>query len=209
MSTEMNHEVDAEQQAMDKVHVDHKKDENGGKDHSVHSEKHKDCKECKKLKDENQHLKGELENLSTQLKESDDSYKRKVAEFDNYRKRMLKQLDDSSKEASKKIIIDVLPILDNFERALKGSEATQDFKVLFEGLKITNQQILSLFESLDIKKIDALGKEFDHNLHEALLMEEREDVEFDTTVIDVLENGYLIGDSVLRHSKVKVAKKKK
>jgi molecular chaperone GrpE len=173
----------------------------------AHDKKEKECKDCRKLREEILHLKDSVEKLKTENAALDDSYRRKVADFDNYRKRMLKQVEESSVEAGKKIVSKIVPIVDNFSRAIRNSEVNKDFNSLYEGLKITNSDINKLFDDLGVKPIDAVGKEFDPNLHEALMMEEREDVPFDKTVVEELEKGYTIGDSVIRHSKVKVAKK--
>ena len=90
---------------------------------------------------------------------------------------MQKQLEETSKEAVKKVVVEVLPILDNFGRALKSSDENQDFKLLFDGLKITNSQINNFLDHFGVKAIETVGKEFDPNMHEALLMEERDDVD--------------------------------
>ncbi len=168
----------------------------------------KECKECKKLKEELHKQKTENEKLNAEKCELMDSYKRKVAEFDNYRKRTLKQIEDTEIDSTKKLIVDILPIFDNFGRAMIDADKNHDFSTLYNGLKITYSQIGAFFEKIGVKPIDAVGKEFDHNYHEALMMEEREDIEHEKTVIEELEKGYQLGDSVLRTSKVKVAKKK-
>jgi molecular chaperone GrpE len=184
----------------------HEKNEESKEHHK--KEEHKECKECKRLNEELKLLKAQMEKLVCQNQELDDSYKRKVAEFDNYRKRMLKQTEDAYKENTKRLILEVLPIFDNFERAIKNSADNKDFNSLFEGLKITHSQINVLFDHWGIKPMEVLNKEFDPNLHEAVLMEEREELEKDNTIVQELEKGYTIGELVLRHSKVKVAKKK-
>lgn len=197
-----------EEQEGIKTHPEETRKNNNSETHPHGKDDHtKECKECKKLRDEIHHLKREVEELKKGNVELDDSYKRKVAEFDNYRKRMLKQMDDNTRDATRKVVSEILPILDNFGRALRNSEVNHEFDVLFGGLKITNDQIIALFEKLGIKAIDSIGCEFDPNLHEALMMEERDDVEFEKTVTEEFEKGYLIGDSIIRHAKVKVAKK--
>lgn len=190
--------------------VPHSEDKEHHHEHEKHDndKKEKDCKDCKKLKEEVHHLKEDIQRLKEQNASLDDSYKRKVADFDNYRKRMLKQMEDSASEANRKIVLRILPVMDNFGRALSHSEENKDFNTLYEGLKITNSEIHRLFDDLDVKPIESIGKEFDPNLHEALMMEEREDVAFDKTVVEEIEKGYTLGDTVIRHSKVKVAKKK-
>ncbi|MCX7820201.1 MAG: nucleotide exchange factor GrpE [Brevinematales bacterium] len=184
-------------------------------------EKHHSCEEKKiekneeiqieeveKLKEENNKLKQEIEELKCKVSELDDAYRRKVADFDNYRKRMLKQLEESETEGIKKIAKELLPIVDNFEKALNTSAENKDFDSLFNGLKIIYSLMGEVFGKFNIKPFESKGVEFDHNLHEAVMMEERDDVEFNQTVIEEYEKGYLLGDNVLRHAKVKVAKKK-
>lgn len=185
-------------------------DKNGHHEHghSGHDGKEKECKECKKLRDEVRHLKENVEKLAADNAGLDDQYKRKVADFDNYRKRMLRQMEEASDDANRKIVMRILPILDNFGRAIRDSEQNRDFQHLYDGLKITNSEIHRLFDDLGVKPIESVGKEFDPNLHEALLMEERDDVPFEKTVLEELEKGYMLGDMVVRHSKVKVGKKK-
>ena len=149
-----------------------------------------------------------MERLKQENAGLDDSYRRKVAEFDNYRKRMIKQMEDTAAESTRKFLIELLPIFDNFGRALKSTEKSRDFDQLYNGLCVTNKGIFHFFDHIGVKPMESLGMEFDPNFHEAVLMEEREDIPFDKTVVEELEKGYLLGDNVIRHSKVKVAKKK-
>lgn len=180
-----------------------------------HEETHKgehsknECRECKKLKEEKECLQDEISKMKETISSLDDSYKRKVAEFDNYRKRMIKQCDEAGNEAIRKVVSQIVPIMDDFSRALKDCELNKNFESLYKGLKITSDQIKTLFNNLGIKEIEAVGSEFDPNIHEALLMEEKEDVKYDKTVVEEFEKGYVLGDQLIRHSKVKVAKKKK
>jgi molecular chaperone GrpE len=189
------------------VHTDDPKADHDHDKHE-HDKKEKECKDCRKLKEEVRHLKDSVEKLKSENAALDDSYRRKVADFDNYRKRMLKQMEDSSAEANRKLVLKIIPILDNFGRAIHNSETNKDFQGLYDGLKITNSEINRLFDDLGVKAIECVGKEFDPNLHEALMMEDRDDVAFDKTVVEELEKGYTLGDMVVRHSKVKVGKKK-
>ncbi len=164
--------------------------------------------EVEKLKEENQKLKQEIEELKLKISELDDAYRRKVADFDNYRKRMLKQLEDSEKEGIRKITKELLPIVDNFEKALNNASENKDFDSLLNGLKIIYSLTKDTLGKFNIKPFESIGCEFNHNFHEAIMMEEREDVEFNQTVIEEYEKGYTFDDYVLRHAKVKVAKKK-
>lgn len=188
------------------------------KHHSSEEKKEKEKKELEqkeiskeeveKLKEENQKLREEIEELKSKATELEDSYRRKVADFDNYRKRMLKQLEEAETEGIKKMAKELLPVIDNFEKALSASSENKDFDSLFNGLKIIYSLIYEVFGKFNIKPFDSKGLEFDHNFHEAVMMEERDDLEFNQTVIEEYEKGYLLGDSILRHAKVKVGKKK-
>ncbi|MGC8765665.1 MAG: nucleotide exchange factor GrpE [Brevinematia bacterium] len=164
--------------------------------------------EVDKLKEENRRLVEELNTLNEKLVELEDSYKRKVADFDNYRKRMLKQIEDSKKEGIKEFVKELLPVMDNFEKALNVSDSNKDFDNLYSGLKIIYSLMSNLFNKYNIKTFDSVGMEFDHNLHEAIMMEERDNVEFNHTVLEEFEKGYFFDGDILRHAKVKVAKKK-
>lgn len=172
-------------------------------------ESRKECKDCQKLKEEKAKLESDFAAMKAKSDEWEDAYKRKVADFDNYRKRMLKQVEDAGVETGRKLFSEILPVFDNLCRALEASDKNSDFKTLQDGLKITQSQFSSVLEHFGVEAIDAVGKEFDHNFHEALMMEEREDVPHDSTVVEELEKGYLLKGSVIRHSKVKVAKRKK
>ncbi len=163
--------------------------------------------EVSKLKEENQKLLMELEELKEKLNILDDSYRRKVADFDNYRKRMLKQIEEAKKEGIKEFAKELLPVMDNFEKALNNSE-NKDFDTLYTGLKITYSLMSDVLEKFKIKPFTSVGLEFDHNLHEAVMMEERDDIEFNQTVLEEFEKGYFFDNALLRHAKVKVAKKK-
>ena len=161
------------------------------------------------LKNDLQKLKEENESLKQKVNELEDAYLRKAADFDNYRKRMLAQMAGMETEGIKKVIKELLPIIDNFERALNSSKETKDFDSLYNGLNMIYSLSLNLLEKFNVKPFDSRDQEFDHNFHEAVMMEEKEDLKFDYMVLEELEKGYKLGDDVLRHAKVKVGKKKK
>ncbi len=173
---------------------------------SEHKQDKKNHKEKKKLS-ETEKLQHEIEQLNVEKAELQDMLLRKAAEFDNYRKRMLKEKDEYRVTANKDLVAAILPILDNFDRGIKTSEESKNFDALLEGIKMVHSQIHDLFEGYHVRPIECIGKEFDPNLHEAMLIEDRADIEFEKTVIEEFEKGYMMGDAVLRHSKVKVAKK--
>lgn len=139
-----------------------------------------------------------------ELKELRETLQRVQAEFENYRKRIEKEKDEFTIYASSKLIAEILPILDSFEIALKNTSNQEDF---VKGTEMIYSQFFSVLERIGLKPINAEGEKFDPYFHEALMQEESDDDE--GTVIEVFQKGYMLGENVLRHSKVKVSKGKK
>ncbi|MBE6688316.1 MAG: nucleotide exchange factor GrpE [Ruminococcaceae bacterium] len=128
-----------------------------------------------------------------------DKYVRLVAEFDNYKKRTVKEKADIYSAAKTDVIEKLLPVIDNLERA----ELYNEPEKVLEGLKMIIKQFNEYLEKLDIKEIPALDCEFNPELHNAVMHEDNEDAP-QNTVIEVFQKGYTIGDKVLRHAMVKV-----
>ena len=143
------------------------------------------------------------ENLS-KIKEFEETIKRQQAEFENYRKRTLKEKEDLTKEAGEKILKDILDVYDNFERAL-SVEIDEKNQSVIEGFKMIGDQIDALLLNHHVSEIDGIGHPFDPNLHQAIQFEEKED-EQKETIGEVYQKGFRLGDKVLRHAKVKVLK---
>ena len=129
---------------------------------------------------------------------------RTAAEFDNYRKRMDRERRDLSEYAANDILKELLPILDNFERALQAP-ATAETDAFRKGIELIHKQMLDLLRKRNVKPIDALGADFDPNFHQAVI-HEPSDSHREGEVMEELQRGYLIGDRLLRPSMVKVAK---
>ena len=130
-----------------------------------------------------------------------DRWQRLMAEFDNYRKRSEKEKADSYDYAVSNTIAELLPVIDNFERALKV-ESTD--KSLFAGVEMIYKQIIGLLEKMHVTPIEAVGKEFDPNLHNAIM--HIDDEAFGGNIVaEELQKGYLYKEKVIRHSLVKVA----
>ena len=129
-----------------------------------------------------------------------DKYLRLVAEFDNFKKRTQKEKDEIYSIAKTDVVLGLLPVIDNFERAEKFSED----KAIDEGMALIKKQFMEFLKKIGVEEIEAEGKEFDPNLHNAVLHEDRDDVP-ENTVVEVLQKGYRLGDKVIRHSMVQVA----
>ena len=130
-----------------------------------------------------------------------DRWQRLMAEFDNYRKRSEKEKADSYDYAVSNTVSELLPVIDNFERALKV-ESTD--KALFAGVEMIYKQMMGLLEKMHVTPIEAIGKEFDPNLHNAIMHIDDETLG-ENMVAEELQKGYLYKEKVIRHSLVKVA----
>lgn len=129
---------------------------------------------------------------------------RTAAEFDNYRKRMDRERRDLAEYAAADVIKDLLPILDNFERALQAP-ATPETDAVRRGIELIHKQMLDLLKKRGVTPIEALGADFDPNFHQAVIHEASDDHR-ENEVMQELQRGYLLGDRLLRPAMVKVAK---
>lgn len=152
-------------------------------------------------------LKKELDEALRKRTEYEEAFVRKTAEFENYKKKVAADSEKNRVMAAKDMVMQMIPVADNFERAMKAAESTRNFDALLAGIKMTYAEIQKIFTAAGVSPIDSLGKEFDPYLHEAMLIEDRHDVEFPQTVVEEFEKGYRLGESVIRHSKVKVGRK--
>ena len=141
------------------------------------------------------------------LQELSDKYLRLQAEFDNFKKRSYKEKIQFVKFANEGLILELLEILDNFERGIKAAELKKDFDLLHQGVDMISKQLHSLLETKGLKRIKSVGEKFDPHQHEALEVIEDEDTEEDK-IIEELQPGYLLNERVVRPAKVKVVKRK-
>ena len=185
----------------------------------VRSESCEQCSECehsekedkkeggrkfeKKLKAELGETQKKLSEQTAKNAELTDMYKRLLAEFDNYKKRTARELDGRYQDAKFDTVKNILPVLDNFERALK-TEAPEECRQYMEGVEMTFTQLKGILEGFGVREIDALGQKFDPQYHNAVLHTDDDSVP-ENTVVEVFEKGYTLGDKVLRYSIVKVA----
>ncbi len=150
-------------------------------------------------------LKKELENKNEEIKKLNDSYLRLQADFVNYKKRVEKDKISTIAYANEDLVSGLLPIIDNFERAIDAVEDKEDS--FFQGMEMIYDQLIKFLADNGLEKIEALGKQFDPNYHHAAFMEESEDVE-EGVILEVYQKGYKLKDKVIRPSMVKVAKQK-
>jgi len=151
-------------------------------------------------------MQARIAELEQAYEEQKSLYLRTLADFQNYRRRQHEEMERQRVLLLESLMTELLPILDNFERALQAAEATRELESLIEGVRMTERQIKAMLSRYDIHPIVAIGSPFDPNLHEAIQRVETVDHE-DGIVIDEVERGYRIGERVLRPSRVIVAKR--
>ena len=148
--------------------------------------------------------KSPLEKAQEQIDELKDKYLRSVAEFDNYRKRTLKEKAELILNGSEKAVGAVLPILDDMERAIANGEKTDDPQVLREGISLIYAKFQKVLESLGVKEIETTDADFDTDVHEAIAMVPGMGDDKKGKVLDCVQKGYKLNEKVIRHAKVAV-----
>ncbi len=136
------------------------------------------------------------------LAELQDRYLRLSAEYDNFRKRTLKEKIDLQKSANENLLEAILPVADDFDRAMQSVDEAKDIEAVKEGLKLISGKFSSFLNQQGIKEIEALKKDFDTDLHEAITKIPAPSKKLKGKVVDVVQKGYFLNDKVLRFSKV-------
>jgi len=157
------------------------------------------------LKAELEQARARIAELEAKLAESEDRYLRTVAESQNFRRRMEEQKAEERRFANRELVLGLLGVMDNFERALAAAEESASFESLIGGVRLTMRQMQDFLSKQGVAPIEALGKEFDPNYHEAVMRVEDSEHP-DNTVVEELQRGYVMHDRVLRPSMVKVAR---
>lgn len=160
----------------------------------------------KNHKDKNkiQELEAEIEKLKAEKAELNDRFLRLYSEFDNYKKRANKEKLDILSTASEKVIVNLLPVIDDFERAIAANEKVEDIKAIKDGFVLIYNKLIQLLKRFDVEEIQAKGEEFNTDFHEAVTHFPTEKEEDKGKVIDVTEKGYKLKEKVIRYAKVVV-----
>lgn len=145
-----------------------------------------------------------IEELEEKFKSLNDSYLRLMAEFDNYRKRTVKEKADIIKNASERVITDFLPIVDNFERALASMETAEDVAAVRQGVVLIYDQVMGMLKDNGVTPIETENLPFDTEFHEAITTIPAPTPEMKDKIIDCTTKGYKMNDKVIRHAKVVV-----
>jgi len=135
-----------------------------------------------------------------------DKYVRAVAELDNYRKRAVREKADAIKYGNEALLKDILPLMDNMDRALEHACNSDDFEAFKKGLRMLRDQLLCCLQKHGVEQIDTAGKDFDPNVHEAVLQVESDKHET-SQVVGEFERGYLLSGRLLRPAKVSVCRR--
>lgn len=149
-------------------------------------------------------LEKQVEELTTQVNDWKDKYLRLSAEFDNYRKRTMKEKAELILNGSEKSIVSFLPIVDDLERAVKNAETSTDTEAIKKGIDLIYDKFLSILSQFGVKKIEAEGQPLDTDYSEAIAMIPAPVEELKGKVLDTVQTGYTMNDKVIRHAKVVV-----
>ena len=175
------------------------------KEEKVSKKKVSEKKDKVKIVDHLKEMETRLESVEQEAKEAHDRFLRVSAEFENYKKRSAREMDEFRKFANESLIREMLTVVDNLERALNSSNNdNQANSHIAEGVDMTLKEILKVFEKFNVKPIEALGKPFDPNFHQAAMREETNERP-ENTVLNELEKGYMIHDRLLRPAMVVVS----
>jgi molecular chaperone GrpE len=148
----------------------------------------------------------EIEKLQNDVALYKDKHIRLIAEFENYKKRTIKEKVEFSKRAGEEIYLTLLPVLDDFERAMKSINSASDVNALKEGVNLIYSKLKSTLEAQGLKEINSIGTPFNTDLHEAITNIETSDDGMKGKVVDELEKGYFLNDKIIRYAKVVVGK---
>lgn len=187
----MENDKDMEQEAQDKTQLE---------------EQETDVVENEKKEGEGEAANSEPQDpvaeLQAKCEKMHDDYMRLYADFDNYRKRAMKEKADLIKTAAEGVLVDILPLVDDFERAISSMENTDSVEGVKEGVSLIYNKLISFLESKGVKAIDAVGQPFNTEFHEAITKFPAPSEDMKGKVIDCTQKGYTLYDKVIRYAKV-------
>ena len=198
MSDNINEENINEEEVLEEILEDLEKSD---AEESTNTEEQAEDKADKKLKKKEK--KEKKDKKDEKIEELEDRVKRQMAEFENFRRRTETEKAAMYGMGAKAVIEKVLPVIDNFERGLQAVPAEEKESPIAQGMQMIYKQLVTELEGLGVKPIEAVGKEFDANLHNAVMQVESDEYE-SGVVAQELQKGYMYRDSVVRHSMVAV-----
>ncbi|MFA5418153.1 MAG: nucleotide exchange factor GrpE [Bacteroidales bacterium] len=198
MDKEKNKEVDD-------VTFEDQRDMNSDNNKSAQNDPQNDAKHGKETKKSKKNkVEKQIEELEQKCEESNDKYLRLYSEFDNYRKRTQKERLELLKTASQEIIVDLLPVLDDFERAISALTTSHANEDSTKGVELIFGKLFSVLSQKGLESMDAMGKEFDTDFHEAITNIPAPNKDQIGKVVDVVQKGYLLNGKIIRFAKVVV-----
>jgi len=153
-------------------------------------------------------LKEEIEAKEQQIKEFNDKYLRALAELENSRKLMFKEMENDRLLIKAEFFNKVIPVLDSFDRALSGAELNENFKRFYKGIEIIHRQLKDALKSLGLVEFSGLGEVFDPSRHEAVGTVPIDGIQAEDIVVEEISKGYIVSDRVVKPAKVLVSKQK-
>lgn len=177
---------------------DHDASQNNGSNNSS------DLKEDNPVNSEEELLEKKEQLLEDELNDLRDKYVRLSAEFDNYRKRTLKEKMELTKSAGESILLNIIPVVDDFERGMESMDKASDIEAVKQGVHLIYNKFKEFLKQSGVKEIEAMGKEFDTDEHDAVTNIPAPSDDQKGKVVDVIEKGYKLHDKVIRFSKVVV-----
>ena len=153
---------------------------------------------------EEEKLTQELEKANAEIEDQKDKYLRLSAEFDNYRKRTLREKSELIKNGGESALTHLLPVVDDFERALQNIRSAEDIKAVTEGVELIYSKFMSYLSHQNVKPIETVGEPFDAETSEAVAMIPAPEPDMKGKVLDCVQTGYSLNDKVIRHAKVVV-----
>jgi molecular chaperone GrpE len=177
-------------------------EKNSQEEKTTAKEKEKDKKKKTEQKVKKETTAEKINELEHRLAEKNDQLLRLHAEFDNYRKRTLKEKMEMTKAAGEGVLINILPVIDDFERALQSITSATEVEGLKEGVELIYKRFNEFLKNSGVKEIEAKEKEFNTDLHEAVTKIPAPSEELKGKVVDVIQKGYMLNDKVIRYAKV-------
>ena len=152
----------------------------------------------------NSELNETVESLNNELKSLNDKHLRLMAEYDNYRKRTLKEKSDLMKTGGEKVLTGILPLIDDFERAIQHIDKATEINALKEGIELIYNKFIKFLTQQGVKEIETIGNDFDAEIYEAVTKIPAPNEDMIGKIIDCIEKGYMLDDKVIRYPKVVV-----
>lgn len=151
-----------------------------------------------------EHLQKELSEANDKIADLNDKFLRQAAEFDNYRKRTMKEKAELIKNGGERVMEAILPVLDDFERALANMAKDDNAKEILTGIELIHTKFVNILKSNGLQKIETEGQDFNTDYHEAIAMVPAPTPELKGKVLDCVQTGYMLNEKVIRHAKVAV-----